>query len=91
MIIGNEVEEGEEASVKEPNMEIKSENLDKGDNATISLHALNRTRTPQIIKFLGYIKKRKAIVLIDAGSTYNFIGRRLSHELNYFVYPISTF
>ena len=36
----------------------------------------------------GYIKKKKVIVLIDSGSTHNFIHYKLAKDLNCFVYPV---
>jgi len=43
--------------------------------------------TPQTIKIEGQIKKKKVIVLIDSGSTHNFIHCRVEKELNCFLYP----
>ena len=39
----------------------------------ISLHALTRFSTPQTLKLIGYIKHQKVIILVDSGSTRNFI------------------
>jgi hypothetical protein len=54
---------------------------------TISCNALDRISTPQTLKIEGYIKKKKVIVLIDYGSTHNFIHYKLPKSLNCFVYP----
>ena len=43
--------------------------------------------TPQTIKIEGQINKKKVIVLIDSGSTHNFIHCRVAKELNCFLYP----
>ena len=43
--------------------------------------------TPQTIKIEGQIKKKKIIVLIDSGSTHNFIHCQVEKELNCFLYP----
>jgi hypothetical protein len=43
--------------------------------------------TPQTLKIKGYIKKKKVIVLIDFGSTHNFIHYKLAKALNCFVAP----
>jgi len=56
-------------------------------NPTISLNALAGITTPQTIKIEGQIKKKKVIVLIDSGSTHNFIHCRVAKELNFFLYP----
>jgi hypothetical protein len=42
--------------------------------------------TPQTLKIEGYIKKKKVIVLIDSGSSHNFIHNKLAKALNCFVY-----
>jgi hypothetical protein len=52
---------------------------------------LTRISTPQTLKIKGYIKKKKVIVLIDSGSTHNFIHYKLAKDLNCFVYPAPEF
>jgi hypothetical protein len=47
--------------------------------------------TPQTLKIEGYIKKKEVIVLIDSGSTHNFIHYKLAKDLNCFVYPVPEF
>ena len=42
-------------------------------NLKISCNALAGITTPQTLKIEGHIKKKKVIVLIDSGSTHNFI------------------
>ena len=56
-------------------------------NPTISCNALAGTTTPQTLKIEGHIKKKKVIVLIDSGSTHNFIHCKRAKELNCFLYP----
>jgi hypothetical protein len=58
---------------------------------TILCNALARINTPQTLKIEGYIKKKKVIVLIDYGSTHNFIHYKLAKALNSFVYPTPEF
>jgi hypothetical protein len=58
---------------------------------TISCNELVGIRTPQTLKFEGYIKNKKVIVLIDSGSTHNFIHYKLAKALNCFVYPALEF
>jgi hypothetical protein len=58
---------------------------------TISCNALAGISTPQTLKIEGYIKKKKIIVLIDSGSTHNFIHHKLAKDLNCFVYPAPEF
>jgi hypothetical protein len=54
---------------------------------TILCHALVGIITPQFLKIKGYIKNKKVIVLIDFGSTHNFIHCKLAKALNFFIYP----
>ena len=56
-------------------------------NPTISCNALAGITTPQTIKIEGQIKKKNVIVLIDSGSTHNFIHCKVAKGLNYFLYP----
>jgi hypothetical protein len=41
---------------------------------------------PQTLNIEGYIKNKKVIVLIDSGSTHNFIHYKLAKSLNCFIY-----
>ena len=54
---------------------------------TISCNALARITNPQTLKIEGHIKKKKVIVLIDSGSTHNFIHCKVAKEFNCFLYP----
>jgi hypothetical protein len=57
----------------------------------ISIHALEGLLVPQTMNIVGYINKKKCIVLIDSGSTHNFIDKKLARNLNCFVYPVKNF
>jgi len=57
----------------------------------ISLHALLGISSPHTLKIKGYIKNRSVVVLIDSGSTHNFIHRRLADEIHWFVRHVSNF
>ena len=57
-------------------------------NPTISCNALAGVNTPQTLKIEGHIKKKNVIVLIDSGSTHNFIHCKVDKELNCFLYPV---
>jgi hypothetical protein len=46
---------------------------------------------PQTLKVFGYIKKTKVTMLIDSGSSHNFIDTRIEKQLNMFIYPTSNF
>lgn len=39
----------------------------------ISFHAMARTKHPQTIRILGKLKNKEVTILIDGGSTHNFI------------------
>jgi carbamoylphosphate synthase small subunit len=79
-----EEEEEEEEPSQDENVEaISSEEL----TPTISCNALAGISTPQTLKIEGYIKNKKVIVLIDSGSTHNFIHYKLAKDLNCFLYP----
>ena len=54
-------------------------------NPAISCNALAGITTPQTLKIQGQIKKKKVIVLIDLGSTHNFIHCKVAKELNCFL------
>ena len=56
-------------------------------SSTILCNALAGITTPQTLNIEGYIKKKKVIVLIDSGSTHNFIHCKVDNELNCFLYP----
>eukprot|EP00253_Pinus_taeda_P024023 PITA_24023 len=82
-----EEEEKEKERSKEEDI-LQEQSLDKEEmNPTISCNALAGITTPQTIKIEGQIKKKKVIVLIDSGSTHNFIHCKVAKELNCFLYP----
>ena len=83
-----EEEEQEQEPSQDENAEaISSEEL----TPTISCNALVGIITPQTLNIEGYIKNKKVIVLIDFGSTHNFIHYKLAKDLNCFVYPAPEF
>jgi hypothetical protein len=57
----------------------------------ISLNALIGFFSPQTLKLIGYIKYRKVIILVDSGSTHNFIHRRISQETNCYIHAVNNF
>ena len=52
-------------------------NIDS-DKCEIYVHALAGLSAPQTMKIVGYMKKKKVIVLIDSGSTHNFIDKKIA-------------
>jgi hypothetical protein len=57
----------------------------------ISLHALTSFSTPQMLKLIGYIKHMKVIILVDSGSTHNFIHHRIAQETNFYIRVVNNF
>jgi hypothetical protein len=82
-----EEEEEQEPSQDENVEEIYSEEL----TPTISCNALVGISILQTLNIEGYIKKKKAIALIDLGSTHNFIHYKLAKALNFFIHPTPEF
>lgn len=52
------------------------------DGADISVHAIAGTHGPRTLNFMAYIRNRRIVVLIDNGSSHNFINTRLTTKLN---------
>jgi hypothetical protein len=57
----------------------------------ILLNSLTGFSAPQTLKLIGYIKHRKVIILVDSGSTHNFIHRRITQETNCYIHAINNF
>jgi hypothetical protein len=57
----------------------------------IPLNALSGFSSPQTLKLIGYIKNMKFIILVDSGSTHNFIHRHISQEFNCYICAINNF
>jgi hypothetical protein len=57
----------------------------------ISLNALTGFSAPQTLKLIDYIKHRKVIILVDSGSTHNFIHRRIAQETHCYIHAINNF
>jgi hypothetical protein len=57
----------------------------------ISLHALTGFSAPQTLNLIGYIKHQKVIILVDSGSTHNFIHCRIAHETNFYIHAVNNF
>jgi predicted aspartyl protease len=52
------------------------------DPAQISLHALMGHTIPQTLRVMGHIQQSPVVVLVDSGSTHNFIQDRVAKKLN---------
>jgi hypothetical protein len=49
----------------------------------ISLNSFAHFFAHQTLKLIGYIKHRKVIILVESGSTHNFIHLRIAQETNF--------
>jgi hypothetical protein len=57
----------------------------------ISLNALTSFSSPQTLKLICYIKHRKVIILVDSGSTHNFIHHHIAQETHCYIHVINNF
>jgi hypothetical protein len=57
----------------------------------ISLNALTSFSGPQTLKLIGYIKHQKVIILVDSGSTHNFIHHCISQETHFYIHVVNKF
>ena len=61
------------------------------DHPNISLHVLTRATTPQTMWVKDFLKNIPLTILINSGSTHNFIDHRITKHDNYYVHPCSIF
>ena len=54
----------------------------------ISLTAMTGISQPQTLKLKGHIKNENVTVLVDTGSTHNFLDIRVARKLKLFVHPV---
>jgi hypothetical protein len=57
----------------------------------ISLNVITGLSTPQTLKLIGYIKHQKVIILVDSGSTHNFIHLRITQETHCYIHVVKNF
>jgi hypothetical protein len=60
-------------------------------NPHISLHALLGHTIPQTIRLLGHINNHPLSILVDSGSTHNFIQDRVARQLGLTLQPTQSF
>jgi hypothetical protein len=46
---------------------------------------------PQTLKVYGYVNKTNVTLIIDSGSSHNFIDANIARTLNMFIHPTSEF
>ncbi|KAM3236825.1 hypothetical protein P3L10_011854 [Capsicum annuum] len=59
--------------------------------STISYHALAGGHSPTILRFKGHMQGSSITILVDGGSTHNFIQTQAAKFLNLMVTPITNF
>ena len=78
----------------EESAEVEDASNEEEESATtpeISLHALSGIATPQTIRATGLIKERRLHILIDSGSTHNFVGRKFAKRMECCKAPAAAF
>ncbi|KAK1441653.1 hypothetical protein QVD17_07716 [Tagetes erecta] len=83
-----EVEEDMEES---PVTEFLSQDSDREETAEISLHAILGKPHPTTMKVRGKLHSTEVLILIDGGSTHNFISEVLVSELKLASQPVAPF
>ncbi|CAA0840388.1 Unknown protein, partial [Striga hermonthica] len=66
---------------EEPVIEEEREVEVLNDEVEISIHAMAGTKGPRTMKLPAWLKDRRVTVLVDNGSSHNFINATLSHKL----------
>ncbi|KAH0696159.1 hypothetical protein KY290_013530 [Solanum tuberosum] len=67
------------------------QSLELQAQSTISYHALSGGYSPTILRFKGHIYGSPVVVLVDGGSTHNFIQTRAAKFLNLKIEPTTNF
>jgi hypothetical protein len=57
----------------------------------ISVEAITKTVKPNTLRMKGNLKGKDITILVDSGSTHNFVDINLTKQLNLFVYPVKDF
>jgi hypothetical protein len=57
----------------------------------ISLNDLTIFSAPETLKLISYIKHRKVIILVDSGSTHNFIHCCIAQETHCYIHAVNNF
>jgi hypothetical protein len=76
------LEEMEEVEDADPASLVVEELVSNADNTEtdpeISLNAITGTPTPKTMRLIGVLKNQQVIILIDSGSTHNFLDSKLA-------------
>ncbi|CAA0827400.1 Unknown protein, partial [Striga hermonthica] len=77
----NIIDSDEEEPETEENLEHEDEVMVPDEEAEISMHAMAETRGPRTMRLPALVKDRRVFVLVDNGSSHNFINATLSQKL----------
>ena len=61
--------------------EIEEKGEEENETVGISLHAIAGTQAPQTMWVRGYMGKKMITILVDLGSTHNFLSERVARRL----------
>lgn len=61
--------------------EIEEKGEEENEAVGISLHALAGTQAPQTMRVRGHMEKNMITILVDSGSTHNFLSERVARRL----------
>ena len=70
-----------EAKPRIPIKRITPAQMDENEEVEITLYALTRTPTPGTMRTKGRINGSRLVILIDTGSTHNFVNASLVNSL----------
>lgn len=69
-----------------------SDVLAKGGGASeISLHAITCTLIPKTMRIFGHVHGKKIVVVLDSGSTHNFVDPLVVHKAQISYKPMESF
>ncbi|XP_035551104.1 uncharacterized protein LOC118349683 [Juglans regia] len=71
--------------------EIVEEEIQHGDIASISLQAIGGTPNPKTMRIVGQINKKRVVILIDTGSTHNFVDTTVLRSVFWQLIKINPF
>jgi hypothetical protein len=84
--------EGGLDDVGDPIVEVAEEQTSAGEEEPlISLHAIAGCNGPKTMRIKAVIGKRTLVILIDSGSTHNFVDQKIAHSLQLAVKPVEEF
>jgi len=77
------IEPLEEDCVDEATLVLDDQNCEVlvGEEPEISLNAITGTPSPKTMRLIGFLKLHRVIILIDSGSTHNFVDSKLIAQL----------